>query len=83
MGPRDMETGELHALISELQEVKRKFSSEEACRNALFRWRWSKGYITALNVAIGRHISIRAGGFTNARNAVTRLRLLPGQYSIG
>jgi hypothetical protein len=38
--------------------------------------------IIVLNVAIGRHISIRIGGFINAKNAVTKLPSPPGQYSI-
>jgi transposase-like protein len=40
----NMEPDELLSLIGELKEIKRKFDSEEACRNALFHWRWSKGY---------------------------------------
>jgi transposase-like protein len=40
----NMEPDELLSLIGELKEIKRKFGSEEACREALFRWRWAKGY---------------------------------------
>jgi transposase-like protein len=44
MDTENMEPGELHRLLEELQEIRRKFDSEEACRNAIFRWRWPKGY---------------------------------------